>query len=122
MAGFNSATDPLRALARRMEWLERRAQPISPHEYYMGQGLTKTSSYSLTEDDRYVLFDGSGLTATLPDPAIVPSPRFVIKNLNVSSLTIDSVGGATLDGAASLSIGQWGSRTFITTGTQWLTV
>lgn len=46
-----------------------------------------------------------------------------MKNINASAATVSSAGTSkTLDGAASQSLAQWAKATYISDGTQWLTV
>jgi hypothetical protein len=82
----------------------------------------QTASYILTSSDYAVVFNGTGLTATLPDPTTTLSGRiYAIKNINASALTVVSAGTSkTIDGAASASIPQWGALEFVSDGTQWL--
>ncbi|APX02902.1 hypothetical protein BWQ92_15345 [Arthrobacter sp. QXT-31] len=84
---------------------------------------TKTTSQTITAADRYVISDGGTLIQTLPDPTLASVGYPVtIKNVNVSSCTVRSLGGGLIDGAASKTLPQWATVTFITDGTQWLTV
>jgi hypothetical protein len=86
---------------------------------------TKTANYTLTSADNIVIFNGTSLTATLPDPttAGLPGRVFVVKNINASALTVASAGTSkTLDGAASQSLAQWAKASYTSDGTQWLTV
>lgn len=86
---------------------------------------TKTANYTLINDvDTTVAFNGTSLTATLPDPTTATvGSYFTIKNVNASALTVNSAGTSkTLDGAASQSLAQWAKATYVSDGTQWLTV
>lgn len=81
---------------------------------------TQTASYTLTATDKVVLFNGTSLTATLPDPTTVANRKYVIKNINASPLTIVSAGTTkTIDGAASLVIPQYLVLTVVSNGTAW---
>jgi hypothetical protein len=89
--------------------------------------VTKTANYSLTASDNFVYFNGSSLTATLPDPTSagtsIPGRTWTVKNLNASSLTVVSGGTSkTIDGASSQTLAQWAKATFTSDGTQWLIV
>lgn len=86
--------------------------------------VTKTASYSLALTDHTVIFNAATLTATLPDPTtVLVGRRYVVKNINASALTVVSAGTTkTLDGAASQSIAQWAKASYVSDGTQWLTV
>ena len=70
-------------------------------------------------------FNGSSLTATLPTAASVGAGYFVsIKNVNSTSLTVDVSGGGTIDGSASISLGENGFTTFMVNNgaTEYMTV
>lgn len=86
--------------------------------------LTKTTSYNLAITDRTVIFNATTLTASLPDPTLVLVGRaYTIKNIFAGNLTVNSQGVTkTLDGAASQTLAQWAKATYISNGTQWLTV
>jgi hypothetical protein len=86
--------------------------------------VTKTASYTLLSTDNIAVFNGTSLTATLPDPTTVPvGQAYRVKNVNSSALTVASAGTTkTLDGAASQSLAQWANARYVSDGTQWLTV
>lgn len=87
--------------------------------------VVKTANYTAVDGDGVLVFNGTGLTLTVPDPtAVTPGrTRFVVKNVNASALTVASAGTAkTIDGAASQSVAQWGHLTLISDGTQWLSI
>ncbi len=91
-----------------------------------GRVPTKTGNYTLNNGDWRVLFNGTGLTATLPDPttAIGGGRTYEVKNLNASSLTVVSAGTSkTIDGAASVTVPQWGVLRCMRQhpGGQWIT-
>lgn len=84
---------------------------------------TKTANYTLTVTDEFVVFNGASLTATLPDPTgnAMNGRVFSVKNINSSSLSVVSAGTSkTIDGAASVTVAQWGGLDLISDGTQWL--
>lgn len=84
---------------------------------------TKTASYTLTSSDEFVIFNGTSLTATLPDPTstAMNGRVFSVKNINSSALSVVSAGTSkTIDGAASVTVNQWGGLDLISDGTQWL--
>lgn len=90
-----------------------------------GVTITYTVSQTLSGAvDGIAVFNGSTLTATLPDPTTVPvGRRFTVKNVNASALTVASAGTSKkIDGAASQSVAQWGKLTVFTDGTQWLSM
>jgi hypothetical protein len=86
---------------------------------------TKTASYTAVDGDGVLVFNGATLTCTLPDPTTVGigRTRFEVKNVNASALSVVSAGTSkTIDGAASQSVAQWGKATYISDGTQWLSI
>lgn len=92
--------------------------------------FNRTTNYTLVDGstsaggDGIVIFNGSSLTATLPDPTVVTVGRmFTIKNKHSTSLTVNSAGSSkTIDGAASVALAQWDNSSYISDGTQWLTL
>jgi hypothetical protein len=85
---------------------------------------TKTTSYTHADGDEIVVYNGTSLTATLPDPTtVLVGKRWNVKNINASALTVVSAGTSkTIDGAASQSLAQWAKAEYVSDGTQWLTV
>ena len=84
---------------------------------------TKTASYTITATDRYVIANNGTLTMTLPDPTLAsPGYPVTIKNVNASNCTVASLASGLIDGAATVTLAQWGKVTVISDGTQWLTV
>lgn len=87
---------------------------------------TKTANFTIGGNDSgIVVFNGTSLTATLPDPttAIHNGRLFRIKNIHSTSLTVVSAGTSkTIDGAASQSLAQWASIKAVSDGAQWLIV
>jgi len=87
---------------------------------------TKTASYAMTTTEPYDLFifNGASLTATLPDPTLAAvDVRILVKNIAATALTVNSGGTSkTIDGAASQSLAQWAKATYLSDGTQWLTI
>lgn len=87
---------------------------------------TKTASYAIlaTDTASFWLFNGSSITATLPDPTTVAAnANLTVKNIHSTSLTVNSAGTSkTLDGAASQALAQWAKATYVSDGAQWLTV
>jgi hypothetical protein len=71
---------------------------------------TVTANYTVTLDDYTVIGNGTSITVTLPDPlsGVAKGRRFVVKNINSTSLTlVCSPGTRTIDGATSLTLTQW---------------
>jgi hypothetical protein len=85
---------------------------------------TVTTNYVLNRADSVIITNGSSITVTLPDPAAVSKDRkYAVKNINRTALRVVSAGTSkTIDGAASQSLAQWAKGTYISDGTQWLTV
>lgn len=82
---------------------------------------TKTSNYTLTSADSVVVFNGSNLTATLPDPTTVVNRVFTIKNLNATVLAVASAGSSkTIDGKANTALAQWDQLEVVSDGSAWL--
>ena len=85
--------------------------------------VISTTNRSLTAGDDLVIFNGTSLTATLPDPATATKRAYVVKNINASAATVSSAGTSkTIDGAASKSLAQWEKATYWTDGNQWYVV
>lgn len=87
--------------------------------------LTKTANYTIVSSEGTVIFNGTSLTATLPDPsnAFFKGRIYRVKNVNSSALTVVSGGTSkTIDGAASVSLAQWQVGRYMSDGSQWLTV
>lgn len=86
--------------------------------------VTTTANYTATLGDHVVIANGASITITLPDPTTVPTGRmWTVKNINSSAVTVNSAGTSkTLDGVASQSLAQWGKESYISNGTQWLSV
>lgn len=84
---------------------------------------TVTASYTVLPADDVVVGNGTSITVTLPDPTTVSSKPYGVKNINSTALTVNSAGTSrTIDGAASQSLAQWAKATYVSDGTQWLTV
>jgi hypothetical protein len=85
----------------------------------------RTLSQTLQLTEETLIFNGTSLTATLPDPAAVRIPggrRFTIKNINATALTVAATAGTTIDGAASKSLATNAAATYVTDGTNWFVV
>ena len=83
---------------------------------------TVTSNYSMAAGDSVVIGNGSSITVTLPDPTTVAnSSSYAVKNSNATALTVNSAGTSkTIDGASSVTLGQWDGIRVVSDGTQWL--
>lgn len=86
--------------------------------------VKKTASYTATFSDELILVDttGGNVTITLPSSTRISGKVYRIKRLTggVNTLTVQGSGGATIDGAASISLPtQWDARNLVTDGTGW---
>jgi hypothetical protein len=82
----------------------------------------QTANYAVTVYDSIVIMNGTGLTATLPAASSVSAgTQLTVKNINSSSLTVASAGGS-IDGGSTQSVAQWAKASYVTNGTDWLTV
>lgn len=82
---------------------------------------TKTADYTATATDKVLVFNGSNLTATLPDPATVNKRLYKIKNIHSSALVVTSAGTSkTLDGAAYRVVQPYQTVEMFSDGAQWL--
>lgn len=88
-----------------------------------GAWKSKTAGYTVAATDNFVVFNCSGgCTATLPDAAAVGAGGvFTLKNINTTALTVATTSSQTVDGAAPATLAQWGSRTYVSDGANWLT-
>lgn len=69
------------------------------------------------------MHDGTTKTVLfeLPDPTTTSSQRVTVKNINATAVSVVSAGTSkTIDGAASVSLAQWATGTYVSDGTQWL--
>lgn len=83
----------------------------------------KTANYTLTTADQLVTFNGSNLTATLPDPTTCAGTVLRVKNLNATGVTVSSAGTSkTIDGATSQLVLQQRTLQVVSDGAQWLTL
>ena len=83
----------------------------------------KTSSYSITAADRYVVSNGGTLVMTLPDPTLASAGYPVtIKNVNASNCTVASLAGGLIHGAPTVTLAQRAGATVISDRTQRLTI
>lgn len=86
--------------------------------------LTKTANYNMVVTDDVVIGNGASITISLPGPGnCAPGHRYIVKNINSSSLTVNSQGTSkTIDGAASVTLAQWASLVVFTDGSAWYSV
>lgn len=81
----------------------------------------KTTSYAITLADEVVVANGASVTITLPAAGLWHGRFWTVKNINAASATVASSGG-TIDGATTKSLAQWQAATFISDGSNWLTI
>lgn len=82
---------------------------------------SKTANYTLTTADKVVFFNGTNLTATLPDPTGLDKRVFRIKNTGFSNLTVVSAGTSKmLDKTPSRILTPNQSLTAVSDGSQWV--
>lgn len=84
-------------------------QTLTRKSFGGGTGLVPTiytSSRGLNTSDYFVVMNGTGSTATLPDAtnSTYANMSFIIKNINATNLTIATTGGQTIDGGANLTL------------------
>ena len=84
-----------------------------------------TGAYNTVQADGIIVVNaGAPVTVTLLDPTTC-SVGFpvTIKNITVNTVTVASAGSSkTIDGAASVSLAQWATGTYVSDGIQWLSV
>lgn len=84
---------------------------------------TKTANYTATSTDKVLIYNGSSITATLPDPTTVTNRIYIIKNIHTTALSVVSAGTSkTIDGAASIAIQQYMVLTVVSNGTAWFSL
>ena len=85
--------------------------------------ITKTTTYTATEDDNTILCDASGgaFTITLPAAAGVTGQRLTfVRTSSSGNVVIDGNGAETINGAATKTITtQYGAITIQCDGTGW---
>jgi hypothetical protein len=83
------------------------------------------SATMLADDNLWVITTSTTVTVTLPDPTVVRKGKVLrVKNATATTThTVTSAGASkTIDGAASVAMAAWQARSFVSDGTQWLTV
>ena len=83
------------------------------------QYSTKTANYTLTIADDFVRFNGTSLTATLPDAATMSGHEFEIKNVNSSALTINTTSSQLMDSNLTVSLSKYEVLKVVSNGTNW---
>lgn len=80
---------------------------------------TVTSSYNIRNTDSTILSNGSSLTITLTTVNTIAGRRYIIKNINASSATVDTEGLQTIDGSNTQSLSQYKFIEVQSDGTNW---
>lgn len=94
-------------------------QYVGPHTHSQIQAFSsKTASYTLTATDGIVFFTGTDLTATLPTPVGRTGVQYVIKNLDVSNLVVNTAAGL-IDATATRTLAQFDTLTVVSDGTNY---
>ncbi len=83
---------------------------------------TKVASFPLDSTSGVVIFNGTTLTATLPDAGNLAGQIYTIKNINASPLTIATTSGQTIDGTTPVALTTGQSRTYICDGSNWFII
>lgn len=91
-----------------------------------GQVVTGASALVDPGTKHYWVFDATGATGVLPLPGDVsPWVDVVVKNVNLSSLTVASTAASgtfsQIDGSDTVSLAQWQTVRIFSDGTRWLT-
>ena len=84
---------------------------------------SKTSTYTVDNEDCIVNCTSGTFTVTLPTAVGLTGQYFVVKNSGTGVITIDGDGAETIDGAANkiLSV-QYESMTVVSNGANWIIV
>lgn len=80
---------------------------------------TKTGNYTLTNADGFVRFNGTNLTATLPDATTLSGYEFEIKNVNATNLTVDTTSAQLIDANLTVTLTQYEALKIVSNGTSW---
>jgi hypothetical protein len=80
---------------------------------------TKTSSYTLSNADDYVRFNGTSLIATLPDAIALSGYQFKIKNVNTSVLRVNTTSSQLMDSNLIIYLSQYEVLDVISNGVNW---
>ena len=80
---------------------------------------TKTANYTITNADSFVRFDGTNLTATLPDATTLSGYEFEIKNVNSTSLTVNTTSSQLIDANLTVILTQYEALKVVSNGTSW---
>ena len=87
--------------------------------------VSKTSAYTVTDDDAAILVDATGgaVTVTLPTAVGRTGQTYEIKRTNAgaNAVTVDGNGAETIDGAATVSLStQYATVRMVSDGTNWM--
>jgi len=89
--------------------------------------VTKTSTYTATDDDDVILCDATSGVFTIDLPTAVgrSGKSYVIKKIDstANAITVDGDSGETIDGATTSSLSsQWDYLTIVSDGTNWMEI
>jgi len=84
---------------------------------------SKTSTYTVDNEDCIVNCTSGTFTVTLPTAVGLTGQYFVVKNSGTGVITIDGDGAETIDGAANKILAvQYESMTLVSNGANWIIV
>ena len=83
--------------------------------------VAKTASYTLTDADHLVVFDGTS-TKTLTLPLASPGREYIVKNWGTGTVTVIGTSSQLIDTSSEVYLGQRDSITLIGRGTTWMIV
>src|SRR5664279_605948 len=81
--------------------------------------LAKTTSYTLTAKDFYVVFNATTLTATLPTAVGNAGLVLRVKNLFNGNLTVATTSSQTVDGTTPSVLAQYATNAYVSDGANW---
>jgi len=86
--------------------------------------ILTTGTASMLSDDSLWIQTVASIITHLPDPTLVRKGKvFRVKNATTGTTTVDSDGTTkTIDGAASKTLAAWAFGSYVSDGTQWLTI
>jgi len=87
--------------------------------------VTKTADYTATIDDEYIIADATSntVTITLPDANGIDGRVYTVKCIDDTyAVTIQGTGGDTIDGDATITLGQYDAIKLISNGLNWLII
>jgi len=118
---------PGRRFAMTFVWNGASARELMRQHDQNPTWVSKTSSAVLSPGERRIAADASSgnVTITLPQPNMAQmGARLLVKKMTAgNTVTINSIGGSTIDGAPSYALkAQWAVVELESDGLQWLTI